>query len=37
MGFLSFTVGLIVGVVSTTGYFHYRADIDGLLSQTELM
>ena len=37
MGILSFTIGLIVGIVSTSAYVRYKMDIEGLLNETELM
>ena len=37
MNILSLTIGLIVGIVSTSAYVRYKMDIEGLLNQTELM
>lgn len=37
MNILSLTIGLIVGIVSTSAYVRYKMDIEGLLNQTELI
>lgn len=37
MAFFSFTIGLLIGIMSTSFYYNYKMDIDGILSQAGFM